>query len=109
MPGRATDPCSVGTNNLIENDRAHLTTGYDIIEKWMGWADPQKAASKSKRSKDPSEEDSPDKRKVISALRRDSPLSIDDLKVATGLSVALLQLEMEGRVCVTAANFYDLA
>ncbi|MCI2082427.1 MAG: DNA-processing protein DprA [Bacteroidales bacterium] len=114
VPGRTTDICSRGTNALIENDRAHLTVGAETIEKWMGWRDPSREESRGKRKETLSMCDTPEKRKILNALRKDSPLSVDDMKIATGLtfqemSVALLQLEMEGRICITAANYYDLS
>ena len=113
VPGRTTDVCSQGTNYLIENERARLSTGTASIEAAMGWADPLKDGKEPIQRELFSKDDTTEKKKVLEALRNESPLCTDDIKTATGLSLqqissVMIQLEMESRVALTAANLYEL-
>jgi DNA processing protein len=113
VPGRTTDVCSQGTNYLIENERARLSTGTASIEAAMGWADPLKDSKEPRQRELFAKDDTPEKKKVLEALRKESPLCTDDIRTATGLSLqqissVMIQLEMESRVALTAANLYEL-
>jgi DNA processing protein len=113
VPGRSTDVCSQGTNYLIENERARLVTSGESVERALGWTDPAAKAGRPVQRELFGKDDSPEKRKVLEALMKESPLCTDDIMTATGLalqqiSMTMIQLEMENRVALTAANLYEL-
>lgn len=112
LPGRTTDPSFQGCNSLIEQDIAHIATGATSITTVMGWIpptlwEPQRTAI-SEREYDGN------CKKVLSMLRRRSPMDLETMSGISGigvreLSIAVLQLEFDGAIVNCIGNMYELA
>ncbi|MCI5709689.1 MAG: DNA-processing protein DprA [Prevotella sp.] len=115
VPGRTTDSCSEGCNNLIRDNGASLLTCAADLVKVMGWeADAQLAHAQSQgieRSLFPSL--SADEQKVVDVLRQANDQQVNLLSVKAGMPVGklaatLFGLEMKGMVKALAGGVYHL-
>ncbi|MEN6619051.1 MAG: DNA-processing protein DprA [Rikenellaceae bacterium] len=112
LPGRVSDLFSTGCNNLIFQNIANIYNSTKDFTIYMGWSSDNKESSKIKRGLFYS--GSPEKEKILVALRANSELNIDELLHITGdrlqsLCENLLELEMEGFILSLAGNRYSLA
>ncbi len=113
LPGRVTDPMSAGCNHLIRKQKANIiTSAADLIEV-TGWRPADVKITPSMRCLFPELEG--DAMAVYDALRRSSePMAIDELHVATRISIASLlglmtELEFDGVVMKHPGNRYSPA
>lgn len=116
VPGKCTDISFEGCNKLIENNMAKIAVGASSIEKAMGW---QRPCPGKKSIPELEFEDDPVKASLVSFLRERSPVRFnvifEELQPPDGvpltqqlLSALLLDLEMAGRVGVSAGDIYEL-
>jgi DNA processing protein len=110
-PGRATDPCSKGCNQLIRSHKANLITcGQDLVE-FMNWVEDLPPRSKVKASFDVclSAED----HAILSIINTHDPCPIDLITNMSGLNPGLvaahlLSLEMAGLITNLPGKLYGI-
>ena len=108
VPGRLTDLSFAGCHEIIRNNIAQIVTDADSIPLAMGWL---KQPARSGRQPGFRPEDSALKRTLLALLGERGTLSADELSSLTGqdagtISVALFELEVEGRVAAEFGNKY---
>ncbi len=112
LPGRISDPFSVGCNYLIHRNIASIYLSTKEFITGMGWSSGDKIANI--RQRDIFYPSDPEKEKILLALSSNSELSIDELHHISGeklqnLSKNLLELELEGKILSLAGNRYSIA
>ena len=111
VPGNIGNPLSVGCNNLIKKNQAHLITcAQDIIDV-MNWQTATKTKPEKKKNSIPNNLDE-DSKKILNEFQKNGSLSIDDLLEKTDitmdkLSMLLLQLELVGLIKTLPGNRYE--
>lgn len=110
VPGRATDACSEGCNNLIRDGKATLVTCADDIVRLLGW---ESALLEKKEGEQRSlfVNLSPDQQKVCEVLQQVDDCTLDRLSQATDFTVSeltdiLFDLEDENLVKHLPGNRY---
>lgn len=111
LPGRVSDIFSAGCNNLISRNIATIYNSTKDFTSCLGWSSNNKNVSNTQRELFYS--GSPEKEKILVALRVNSELNIDELLHISGmrlqsLSENLLELELEGKILSLAGNRYGL-
>lgn len=110
-PGRATDPCSKGCNQLIRNHKASLITcGQDLVE-FMNWVEdlPKSSNVSLQVSFSLSEEE----KAILSIINNHEPCPVDLLTNLSSLSAGmvaahLLSLEMSGLITKLPGKLYGI-
>lgn len=110
IPGRLCDITFEGCNRLIETQGARIATGGESIIEALEW---KESAATLRQMKLPFYEESPIKNRIIRSLRKRGQLDAMQLESETGieggeLALALLELEMDGRVALYPGNRYGL-
>ena len=110
VPGRITDPSFKGCNQMIAKNMASVVDNIDAVEKGMGWGVEQRRRSERTLFQT---DDSPLKKQIINSLSDRSPMTADDLSDSLAidvrdLSVALLELELDGRIRNSGGGAYEL-
>ncbi|MFA5325484.1 MAG: DNA-processing protein DprA [Bacteroidales bacterium] len=111
VPGRISDNTFEGCNRLIGANIANAIVDYNTIEKVMKWEDIKwKKIIQKKLFYD---SDNEIKKKIITLLKIESPLSIEKIfELAeipiNELTLNLLELELENRIITLAGNNYGL-
>ncbi len=111
VPGRVNDKSSAGCNMLISRNMASIFVDtYKFLDS-MGWGD--SSQKNEHRQGKLFISDSGEKEKILVALASDPDSDIDNLSVITGihisgLSSALLELELEGRITPLAGKRFLL-
>lgn len=106
LPGRATDVCSAGCNNLIKMGALCVTSATDILEE-LGVSTPDSAGAESGLNKKLL---APAEKKVYSCVRLESR-HIDDICIEAGTGVSettqiLFGLEQKKLVRQVMRNYY---
>ena len=112
LPGRISDPISSGCNNLIFRNIANIFSSTKDFISFMGWSTENKDITKNEKQLFYS--GSPEKEKILVALRTNSELSFDEILFITGARIqslceSLLELELEGYINSLAGKRYSLA
>lgn len=107
VPGRLTDPSFAGCHEVIRKNVAQIVTDTESLPLAMGWL--QQKTGRKKAAERPG--DSALERTILALLAERGSLTTDDLTRLTGqdasaVSVALFQLEVDGRVAVEFGNKY---
>ena len=107
VPGRLTDPSFAGCHEAIRKNVAQIVTDADTIPLSMGWL--QRKTGRRPAAERP--EDSALKRTILALLGERGSLTADELTRLTGqdasaVSVALFELEVEGRAAAEFGNKY---
>ena len=107
VPGRLTDPSFAGCHDVIRRNVAQIVTDADSIPLAMGWL----PVKKGRRTSTVRPEDSALERTLLALLGERGSLTADELAGLTGqdasaVSVALFELEVEGRVAAEFGNKY---
>lgn len=107
VPGRTTDLCSVGCNDLIKNNKAQMITSAEDFLFYMGWQD-IKFEEVSKEEKIEKVEKklptlSSDEKIIVDFLKENTKPSLDEMTLKLSMPVSklsslLFQLEMKGVV-----------
>lgn len=110
-PGRATDPCSKGCNQLISNHKANLITcGQDLVD-FMNWVEdlPQSSNVQAPGAVSLTAEE----KSILSIISNHDPCPVDLLTNISGLnpglvSAHLLSLEMAGLIISLPGKLYRI-
>lgn len=112
VPGRMDDNTFRGCNQIIEDNVAAIVTGAKSIIKAMDWDTsdirlPLEAGDGGTFNKDPV------KREIVRYLAEHPESDIRDIALTMGstpkdLALALLELELAGRICIVSGNKYSL-
>lgn len=110
FPGRIGDSFSMGCNNLIKTNRAHLLTSVRDLEYIMNWQPNDVATPPTVYALEHLDES---EQAVMRVLIENKQLAIDELSVRVNMSVsqlasALLQLEFQGMVQALPGKQYKL-
>lgn len=115
IPGNVGNTLSVGCNNLIKKNQAHLTTCAEDIVEIMNW-DKKAIGNKNEVKNEKMKTSIPknldaDSKKILIELQRCDSLSIDELLDKTDipldrLSMILLQLELLNLIKILPGNRY---
>lgn len=112
FPGRVTDPCSAGCNDLIFTNRAALINSPQDLIKMMGWQD----ETDKKKRLDKSQKDlsllSSEEMQVLSYLQEHQQSNLDDIGRELDipvhqLSVITLNLELQGIIRSHPGKVYE--
>jgi DNA processing protein len=113
VPGNVGSLLSVGCNNLIKKNQAHLTTCAEDIAEVMNW-DKKEVSEKNKSTNEKVKKNIPknldaDSKKILLELQKCDYLSIDELIDKTDialdkLSMILLQLELLNLIKILPGN-----
>lgn len=112
FPGRVRDLHSIGCNQLIKNNRAHLIESATDLATQMGWTDDGTASKVTQTSLFP---DLDEEEQHITTLLRERPgLAIDELSMAAGvppgnLARLLLGLEFKGLIRTLPGKRYRIS
>jgi DNA processing protein len=107
FPGRATDEYSLGCNELIKTNRAHLITHAADIASLLAWditSPIQKRVSRINWT-----DRSADEQRILAILAQNTAIPLDGLVLSTGfsqsnLSLVLLDLQLAGIVKILPGN-----
>jgi DNA processing protein len=107
FPGRATDEYSLGCNELIKTNRAHLVTHAADVASLLAWditSSTQKRVSRINWA-----DRSVDEQRLLAILAENLAIQVDELVLSTGfsqskLSLVLLDLQMDGVVQILPGN-----
>ena len=108
VPGRVSDPLSMGCNNLIKQHKAHLITNGEDVARLMGW---NTTESKSSIQRQIFAELSEDEELLVELMPDSNEYEIDDLTVRSKLrpsqlATVLLSLEFKGVLRALPGNRY---
>ena len=108
VPGRLSDASCEGCNRLIAAQEAVLVPDEEALPLALGWL---KARREKRRQPLVCPGDPPLRRELLRLLDARAPATVEELVFWTGLpaqeiSVALLELELAGRVVADGAKFY---
>jgi DNA processing protein len=114
VPGRITDGCSFGTNNLIRSGKARLVlTAADIIED-VGWSDVAPAAKSIEQECQASMPSlQPTERLVYEAIAQSTSMALVDILDKTGLTMGelamiIMTLELHGVIRKLPGQRYEV-
>ena len=112
FPGRSIDQQSMGCNELIKTQRAHLICSGDDLLCFMNWQNKpnKKSAIQSSLFVDLS----PEEKLIADLLNKHDTLSVDEITALSTLkpsmvSLQLLSLEMKGLLKVLPGKLYSLS
>jgi len=111
VPGRLTDPYSIGCNNLIKINRAAMLTSVEDIEYLLGWDVEEK--NKEVVQRNLFVELSDEEKYIANILSKEEGLSIDLICLKSNMSTSkvsplLLNLEFKGIVKPLPGKMYKL-
>jgi len=112
FPGRVRDQNSIGCNQLIKNNRAHLIESVEDLVTLMGWTAEGASATSVQTSLFPDLDD--DELRLTALLREKPGLAIDELSDAAGLlhgnlARLLLGLEFKGVIRTLPGKRYRMS
>jgi DNA processing protein len=112
VPGSPLDPRSEGTNGLIKNGAALLTSSADVIQALNMVPPRQKGASPSEPESEPLDASASEREHILAMLSH-SPVEIDDLIRESGVSPSavigvVLELELAGRAARQGGHLVSL-
>jgi len=107
FPGRATDEYSLGCNELIKTNRAHLITQAADIVSLLAWditSPTQKRVSRINWA-----DRTADEQRILAILAENTAIPLDELILSTGfsqskLSLVLLDLQLASFVQILPGN-----
>jgi len=110
FPGRSGDVYSKGCNQLIRNSGANLMEGIDDLEFFMGW---EKTSKNKAVQSSLFVELTPDEEKIVTLLRENGELFIDQISSELTLQVSrvsamLLTLEFKNVLVAMPGKMYKL-
>ncbi len=110
FPGRSGDVYSKGCNQLIRNSGANLIEGIDDLEFFMGW---EKTSKNKAVQSSLFVELTPDEEKIVTLLRENGELFIDQISSELTLQVSrvsamLLTLEFKNVLVAMPGKMYKL-
>lgn len=114
VPGQVGKPFSEGCNNLIKNNKAQIYTGVNDVVEALNWdLDGTSTKSKTKESTLDLSKFTEEESAVLSLLRKNQEMQIDDLawqsQIQMGkLSSLLLSLEFQGIIKSMPGKKYGL-
>lgn len=113
FPGRSTDECSKGCNQLIRDNKASLLLSAEDFVQTMGWCSESFAHKAAGIQRDLFPDLSEEERQIVDILAERGNLQINSLIVETDIpvhkiSALLFELEMKGVVRVLAGGMYHL-
>ena len=112
LPGRIDDTTFKGCNDLIENNVAAIVTGAESIIKAMDW-DTADARLPLDFGDLVAGESDPRKREILHFLNANPESDIQDIAAglsatAQELALAILELELSGRLAIVSGNKYRI-
>lgn len=115
FPGNVGTPYSMGTNNLIRDNKATLITSAEDFVNLMGWANDNQLlkAKKNGIERQLFPELNDNEKKIASLLANNNNMQISVISMRSGLTIptisaALLNMEMQGIVRQMAGGIYHL-
>ena len=115
FPGNVGAPYSMGTNNLIRDNKATLITSAEDFVNLMGWANDNQLlkAKKNGIERQLFPELNDNEKKIASLLANNNNMQISVISMRSGLTIptisaALLNMEMQGIVRQMAGGIYHL-
>lgn len=113
FPGRITDDCSKGCNQLIRDNKASSLLSAEDLVKAMGWSTEVHPAKAAHVQRSLFLDLSDEEQRVVHLLEKQGDLQINALVVGTDIpvhkmSALLFELEMKGVVRVLAGGVYQL-
>ena len=115
FPGNVGVPYSMGTNNLIRDNKATLITSAEDFVNLMGWANDNQLlkAKKNGIERQLFPELNDNEKKIASLLANNNNMQISVISMRSGLTIptisaALLNMEMQGIVRQMAGGIYHL-
>lgn len=115
FPGNVGAPYSMGTNNLIRDNKATLITSAEDYVNLMGWANDNQLlkAKKNGIERQLFPELNDNEKKIASLLANNNNMQISVISMRSGLTIptisaALLNMEMQGIVRQMAGGIYHL-
>lgn len=115
FPGNVGAPYSMGTNNLIRDNKATLITSAEDFVNLMGWANDNQIlkAKKNGIERQLFPELNDNEKKIASLLANNNNMQISVISMRSGLTIptisaALLNMEMQGIVRQMAGGIYHL-
>jgi DNA processing protein len=112
LPGRISDPMSKGCNKLISNNMARIFTSVSDMLEEMRWIT-KRGKKNNSGQQSLFTENSPQKEKILLALKSHNELNIDNIAHYTSLpvkeiSAAITELEIENRISGSPGGLYSL-
>ncbi len=110
IPGNLNIPTSIGCNNLIKNNQAHLLTSAHDVAQLLNWDIESKSHSKFKlKDMEVLSSLSEQERKLYDLIEKEETIQLDDLAWKSGINISqtaslLLQLEMSGLIQMLAGK-----
>jgi DNA processing protein len=109
LPGRVTDNRSRGCNRLIREHKAQLVSCAGDIVEMLNWDCQSRPEMRIQRTL--FNDLGPDERKIMDMLTDTHPLSLDDIRIRSGLkagetATAILSLEMMGLIRALPGKIY---
>lgn len=115
FPGNVGAPYSMGTNNLIRDNKATLITSAEDFVNLMGWANDNQLlkAKKNGIERQLFPELNDNEKQIASLLANNNNMQISVISMRSGLTIptisaALLNMEMQGIVRQMAGGIYHL-
>lgn len=115
FPGNVGAPYSMGTNNLIRDNKATLITSAEDFVNLMGWANDNQIlkAKKNGIERQLFPELNDNEKQIASLLANNNNMQISVISMRSGLTIptisaALLNMEMQGIVRQMAGGIYHL-
>lgn len=110
LPGRVTDPYSVGCNRLIATQSAQLIRNAEDLCRTMSW--PIRSDNSSGESPQLPMELNSEEAQIVDFLGNHSPASLSELTAATGFSVSklmslMIDMEFRGLVLALPGGHYQ--
>ncbi|MCF0160229.1 MAG: DNA-protecting protein DprA [Bacteroidaceae bacterium] len=110
-PGRVTDDCSKGCNNMIQNNAAVLLQSAEGFVKSMNWE--SRTAPKTPIQRNLFVDLTPQEVEVVNKLRHSEPLDLSNLAVKCNIPIPhlheiLFELELKGVVKCLVGGHYRL-
>lgn len=111
IPGKITDPKSMGCNYLVKNNKAILLTDAQQLLEIMGWEEIIKV--KKKKHKELFIQLTPEEEIIINILKEKDKVAIDEINLKSGLSssmvaAAILNLEFQNIIATLPGKMYSL-
>ena len=111
VPGRVSDPMSIGCHQLIEGDRAHLLSSAEGLIIEMGWREAQLVSSQANYVAPPAPKAASYSHPILRALDEGGALTLARLlgRTVVAMSDELFELEMEGLIQAQPGGAYRLS
>lgn len=113
IPGKITDPKSVGCNYLIRNHKAFMLTDAAALKESMNWDSGSHPTGKNNKQKQIFIELSREERLLMDLLREKEAMHIDEINLKSGLSnstvaAAILNMELQNIIFAHPGKVYSL-